>query len=132
MASLDIRPHSHRLSAMAVAGLSVLAAGAFAVGISRQLAPQTAPFPPPQEPALQIQAGGPPEAVAAPVEPAPLLQHTSRHPADEPADSASAPAVAAEASATAADGAPAQDLPQAAPEPPPAPPEPPAADPPTP
>jgi hypothetical protein len=133
MASLDIRPHSHRLSALAVVGLSVLAAGAFAVGMTRQLAPQTAPFPPPQEASLQIQlAGGPPEAVAAPAEPAPLLQRASRRPVDDRADSASAPAIAADAAATAADSAPAHDLPEAAPEPPPTPPEPPTADPPTP
>ncbi len=49
MAALDIRPHSHRLSVLAVGGVAVLSAGAFAAGLERGLQPPgPAPFPPPQ------------------------------------------------------------------------------------
>ena len=52
MATLDVRPHSRRLSALAVAGLSVLALAAFATGMGRQLAASSGPPPFPPAPAL--------------------------------------------------------------------------------
>ena len=62
MATLDVRPHSRRLSALAVAGLSVLAPAAFATGKGRQLAASAGP--PPVPPAPEIQPA--PQPAAAP------------------------------------------------------------------
>jgi hypothetical protein len=73
MAALDIRPHSRRLSTLAVAGLAVLAIGGFAEGLGRQIAAASgpSPFPPPQEKSLRIAvaksvAPAAPQPVAAP------------------------------------------------------------------
>ncbi|MBS0362022.1 MAG: hypothetical protein JSR98_11620, partial [Proteobacteria bacterium] len=54
MATLDIRPHSRRVSGWAVAALSLIAVGAFAEGLAHQLnRNQAAPFPSPQGPPLR-------------------------------------------------------------------------------
>jgi hypothetical protein len=104
MAALDIRPHSRRLSALAVAGLAVLAIGGFTAGLGRQVASSMgpSPFPPKQEPSLRIQvAGGAPMAAAQ----APLLQRTPR---PAPAEQAEAPP-AVDVSAVVADPSPAPE-----------------------
>lgn len=88
MAALDIRPHSHRVSVLAAAGLSLLAVVAFAAGVTRQLAPQgPSPFPPPQEASLRIEVAN---GVAPP--PADPPRHSPRAPAlDEAAETAQPP-----------------------------------------
>jgi hypothetical protein len=124
MAALDIRPHSQRLSLLAVAGLAVLALGGFAAGLGRQIASASAPspFPPPQEKSLRIE-------VANGVAPAPIPvappKHAPRTPApDDTLETAQAPP-AADASALVADppslphiDAPAPSEPQPADDPP--------------
>ena len=61
MASLDIRPHSPRVSGWALAGLMLLGAGAFAAGVVHQLAPTAPlPFPPAQQDNIRIAVAAPP------------------------------------------------------------------------
>ena len=65
---LEIRPHSRRISALAVAGLAAVSALAFAAGLHHQLNRNSGPSPfPPSRPAQ------PELIVAAPPEVAPLL-----------------------------------------------------------
>lgn len=71
MASLDIRPHSRRGSALAVAVLAALSASAFAAGLSHQLQPRSPPPFPPAQPAQPDEiAAAPP--VIDPLTPAAL------------------------------------------------------------
>jgi hypothetical protein len=125
MASLDIRPHSRRISRLAIVGLCLLAAGSFVVGAVRQIQSLTesSPFPAAQastpQPAAALQVAGAPPPLA----PTPT-RHAEPPPAppDEVADTASsAPAV--DTSQAAAEPAPA--APPPAPEAAPAPSDPP-------
>lgn len=126
MAVLDIRPHSHRVSVFAAAGLSLLAVVAFAAGVTRQLAPQgPSPFPPPQEASLRIEVAN---GMAPPAEPP---RRSPRAVAPDEAAETAQPPPGVDVSAVVADppSPPPADV-AAPPEPPPAPA--PAEDPPTP
>lgn len=118
MASLDIRPHSPRVSGWAVAGLMLLGAGAFAAGIVHQLAPNgPPPFPPPQQASLRIA-----DATPAPAAPLPVERPTRREAPPPEADAPprldlAQPAPGADASATAPDTAAAPPAEPPAPEP---------------
>ncbi|THD63648.1 hypothetical protein [Phenylobacterium sp.] len=98
---LDIRPHSHRLSGLAAAGLLVLGAAAFASGLGRQLEPRgPSPFP-----ATQLRA--PSDQKIAEAEPAPVLQAAAPLRAHKiaAADDSAPPAAAPNASGAAQDTA---------------------------
>ncbi|HEY3948720.1 hypothetical protein [Phenylobacterium sp.] len=107
MATLDIRPHSRRISGLAVAALSVIAVGAFAEGLGHQLRQdEAAAFPAPQGPPLRTD-------LAAAATPAPLLPDPTpapvRHAAAAPDETAAAAdALGADAGAAAAQPADAQ------------------------
>ena len=111
MSSLDIRPHSARVSVWAVAGLMLLGAGAFGSGVVRQLAVAgPSPFPPPQQPSLQVATATPAPAPPLPVAPpkrsvAPSPDADDAAPAVDALQNASGAAAAADASATAPDKA---------------------------
>jgi hypothetical protein len=125
MAALDIRPHSRRISGLVVLGLSIVAVGAFASGLARQVSSAgPAPYPAAQAslpadaglavgaiplatPAPELQA-----ADATPVRRAPLkdLSADIAAPGADPATAAAPPPV--DAAATAADRAPPAPAPQ--------------------
>ncbi|HLZ76022.1 hypothetical protein [Phenylobacterium sp.] len=113
MASLDIRPHSPRISGWAVAGLMLLGAGAFGAGVVHQLTPAGAlPFPPQQDASLKIAVATPAADVAPPVDPP---KHRDAPPAAD-----AAPGLALQVAQT----APGADAASTAPEPAAAPPAP--------
>lgn len=114
MATLDIRPHSRRVSVWAVAAMAVIAAGAFAEGLGRSLSQGgVSPFPPPQPAALRD--------TIAEATPAPALQVAPREPVrhaaapDAGAESADTTATAADASAAPLDVPPVVTAPPVAP-----------------
>ncbi|MBS0334733.1 MAG: hypothetical protein JSS35_18335 [Proteobacteria bacterium] len=101
MARLDIRPHSRRISAWAVAGLCLISAGAFAEGLSRQLnhdpsaAFPSSQFPSPQGPPMRTDLAA--AATPAPLLPDRLPTRVRHAPAPAREDAASADAAAADA-----------------------------------
>jgi hypothetical protein len=127
MTGLQIKPHSHRLSSLAVAGLSLLAAGSFVAGIQREVAGAGGPSPFPAAQASAPVAGAIPEA-----RPAPEIQVAASPPprrrAVAPVDDTPAAEPDAPTAAVAAETPPAVDAAAAAPEPAP-PPAAPEADP---
>jgi hypothetical protein len=120
MPSLQIQPHSRHASGLAVAFLSLLAAGSFVTGLNHQLIARRAPSPFPA-PALSIavvpdaipEAKPAPDMQIADVTPAP--SHRAPKAMSVPDDDAAAQAGAATAAAP-----PALDASATAPEPPPA------------
>ena len=92
MPGLQIQPHSRRLSNLAVVGLALLAAGAFGIGVSRQVHPPGALFPAAETTPAQAgsAAAAIPEATPAPdmqlaaVAPAPR-HHLAKDAALDPA-----------------------------------------------
>lgn len=129
---LQIKPHSHRLSRLAVAGLSLLAAGSFVTGIQREIAGEAGPSPFPTAQAPAAAAGAIPDARPAPDIPvAASAPPVRRRPATPTDDTSSAEQDALPAAAVAAERLPTADASAAAPEPapPPAPPPAPEADP---
>jgi hypothetical protein len=117
---LQIKPHSHRLSGLAVAGLSLLAAGSFVAGIQREVAGAGGPSPFPATQAAAPVAGAIPEARPAPeiqVAASPPPRPHAVAPADDtPADTQDTPTAA-----VAAETPPAVDTAAAVPEPAPSP-----------
>jgi len=127
MSALDIRPHSRRLSRLAVLALALVAGGGFTLGLVRQLGPPSpSPFSPPQGAAAAgVQV---PEATAAPAlqvatnEPAARRRAAEAAPDTPPteADDAAPPEPPVPAAAG-ADTVPAADAAATAPGPAPAP-----------
>jgi hypothetical protein len=121
MSALEIQPHSRQASTLAVAFLSLLAAGAFVAGLNNQLigAQALSPFPAPAPAAQARVADAIPEATPAPdMQVADASAAVARHAArpgpsaddaslvDVPAPAAEAPP-AVDAAATAPDTEPA-------------------------
>ena len=125
MTGLAIPAHSRRLSRLAVATLTVLAAGSFTLGLARQFGEaEPSPFP-----TLQGAAARPLDAIPY-ATPAPTLQVATSEPVrhaaapalpDVTADLPEPPAVAPAAPVAAADAPPAADASAAAPDTPPPP-----------
>jgi hypothetical protein len=66
MSGLEIHPHSRRITHFAVVGLSLVAAGSFALSLTHHAGPEAAsPFPAVEQSAA-VAAGGIPEATPAP------------------------------------------------------------------
>jgi hypothetical protein len=134
MTALDIQPHSRRISSFAIVGLSVVAAGAFAAGLSRQInrsepAPYVAGAPPS---AAALAAAAAPEATPAPDMQISTSAPVKRHGPpllDLPAPDSEAAATPAASDASATVAAPPVASPPVAPPPPEPAPE--TADPPT-
>jgi hypothetical protein len=131
MTSLDIRPHSRRISRLAIVGLCLLAAGSFAVGIVRQLqsTAESSPFPATQastpQPAAMVQIASSQIASSPPPQaPAPSARHVDAAP-PPPADDAGAPSSAAVVDTSQASAEPAPAASPPAPEPAPVPSDPP-------
>src|SRR5438309_1762997 len=70
MSGLEIHPHSRRLSRLAVAGLAVIAAGAFTAGLTRQVVTPEGPSPLPPPPAPAPVRALPRTATGASTQPA--------------------------------------------------------------
>jgi len=126
MPGLSIKPHSPRVTGYAVAGLSLVALGAFGMGLHHQMGfngPAYFPAGPAQR--LQARAQAIPEATPAPdmqlaVAEPPSRAHHPRPAADDDANAAAAPAapaVAAPAAPLAAADAAATEADPAAPTP---------------
>jgi hypothetical protein len=127
MSALEIQPHSRQASTMAVAFLSLLAAGAFVAGLNNQLigAQALSPFPAPAVPSAQARVADTiPEATPAPdmqlAEAGPAVPRHAARP-DPSADDATLVDVPAP---TAAEAPPAVDAAATAPDTEPAPPPP--------
>src|SRR5437879_374918 len=98
MSALDIRPHSRRLSRLAVLALTLVAGGGFSLGLVRQLAPPApSPFSAPQGlAAADVQV---PEATPAPALQVATSEPAPRRHAAEAASEAPLPEAAADATA---------------------------------
>lgn len=123
MAALDIAPHSHRLSTVAVSGVAAVAAGAFALGLLHGLQPPgPSPFPAPQA-RFPADPAGPKAAlqVAQQARPrqAPPPDLTDLLSSTPPPAAATAATVDTAATADAAANAPAPPEPSPEPAPPP-------------
>jgi hypothetical protein len=124
MSALEIQPHSREASTLAVAFLSLLAAGAFVAGLDNQLigAGGRSPFPAASAAAPSRVAEAIPEAAPAPdmqrAEAAPGPRHAAApDPSPTEAVSAEVPAPAAAEAPPAVDAA--ATAPETAPAPPP-------------
>jgi hypothetical protein len=122
MPGLQIKPHSRPASALAVALLSLLAAGSFVAGLERQLIGARGPAPFPTGPSAfdaQVRA----EAMVPEAAPAPDMQFADAAPVRRAARSPTAPDDAAAPDITApaaAEAAPSVDAAATAPDPAPA------------
>jgi hypothetical protein len=114
MAALQIRPHSRRLSGLAVLGLTLLAAASFTAGLTRQIGAANAPSPFPAG-----QEAAPQAAIASPA-PAGDFQVAARTPPPRhaaPQDTAAAASVDVEpVAASGAEPLPATDASATAPD----------------
>jgi len=105
--SLDIPPHSRRLSGFAVAAVVLLGAAAFASGLAHQLQPRgPSPFP-------AAQPRAPNDQTVAQAEPAPALQAAAPPRARKTSTDDGAPAAAPDASGASQDAASRAEVPAA-------------------
>jgi hypothetical protein len=115
MAALQIPPHSRRISGLAVLGLTLLAAGSFTAGLTRQIDAANAPSPFPAGPEASPRVAAASPAPAAEPQVA-VNTRPVRHVAPEIAAVAD-PADAAPDTAPSAESLPATDASATAPDP---------------